>query len=457
MTGANDWSPGEAHLAAWVVSVVGRQVRDISRVGYGASRATFLVHADDLDMVARVDTGDGPMAGTELSLSREAEVYRALGPTGVRIPRYFGLAPDGMTLLSERAAGTHILDGLDDHERAVVLDDYIDALAELHSIDPSGLDLPSYRRPTDATSHATEELDLWEGILRTRTTSAWPLAHFAFAVLRRHAPRRVARTVLCHGDFGPGNFLHDGGRVTAMVDWEFSHIGDPMDDLGWWVFRGHDMAGRCGDLGAQLARWSSRTGLPVEPTSVEYYRAFVMLRWLVSVATTLDSGGSGLDRSVHFALVPVLGVRLPRALATILGVDLGDPPAIPQPSPGPSAAVIEALSTDLRDVVAPHVTDPEALRRATGAQVYCAHLAAVDALGPALAVAEAEDLEETWGGDGDPAKVLAERVRSGDTSAELLRYLWRHGVRQAALWPSVAARIDRPATPIPPPKHANPA
>ena len=117
--------------------------------------------------------------------------------------------------------------------------------------------------------------------------------------------------------------------MTALLDWEFSHLGDPMDDLGWWVFRGHDMAGGCGDLAAQLSRWSTRTGLPVDSASIEYYRAFVMFRWLVSVAATLDRGGSGIDRSVHFALVPILAVRLPQALATLVGTTLPPPPATP--------------------------------------------------------------------------------------------------------------------------------
>ncbi len=74
------------------------------------------------------------------------------------------------------------------------------------------------------------------------------LAHLALEVLRRLAPASVPRTVVCHGDVGPGNFLHDGARVTALLDWEFAHLGDPMDDLAWWVFRGHDIAGDCGDL-----------------------------------------------------------------------------------------------------------------------------------------------------------------------------------------------------------------
>ena len=113
--------------------------------------------------------------------------------------------------------------------------------------------------------------------------------------------------------------------MTALLDWEFCHLGDPMDDLGGWLFRGYDMAAWQGDLGAQLRRWSDRTGVAVDRRSVEYYRAVTMVRWLVSVATTIENGGSGMDRSVHYALVPVLSVRLPRALATLLDVDLPAP------------------------------------------------------------------------------------------------------------------------------------
>ncbi|MDT0345474.1 phosphotransferase family protein [Streptomyces litchfieldiae] len=48
-------------------------------------------------------------------------------------------------------------------------------------------------------------------------------------------------TVLVHGDFGPNNVLLDPGtfEVTAVVDWEFAHLGDPVEDLAWceWIVR----------------------------------------------------------------------------------------------------------------------------------------------------------------------------------------------------------------------------
>jgi aminoglycoside phosphotransferase (APT) family kinase protein len=39
--------------------------------------------------------------------------------------------------------------------------------------------------------------------------------------------------VLVHGDFGPQNLLLDGPRVTALLDWEFAHVGSRIEDLAW--------------------------------------------------------------------------------------------------------------------------------------------------------------------------------------------------------------------------------
>ncbi|WP_181786408.1 phosphotransferase family protein [Streptomyces phytophilus] len=61
------------------------------------------------------------------------------------------------------------------------------------------------------------------------------------SVLPEEAPR--AGKVLVHGDFGPNNVLLDPGtfEVTAVVDWEFAHFGDPVEDLAWceWIVRTH--------------------------------------------------------------------------------------------------------------------------------------------------------------------------------------------------------------------------
>lgn len=62
------------------------------------------------------------------------------------------------------------------------------------------------------------------------------------------ATLRPANTtgVISHGDFGPNNVLFDPVtmRVTALLDWEFSDVGDAIDDLAWceWIVRMHHPA-----------------------------------------------------------------------------------------------------------------------------------------------------------------------------------------------------------------------
>jgi aminoglycoside phosphotransferase len=49
--------------------------------------------------------------------------------------------------------------------------------------------------------------------------------------------------VVVHGDFGPQNILVSSTsmKVTALLDWEFCHLGDPIEDLAWaeWIVRRH--------------------------------------------------------------------------------------------------------------------------------------------------------------------------------------------------------------------------
>ena len=47
--------------------------------------------------------------------------------------------------------------------------------------------------------------------------------------------------VIVHGDFGPQNVLIEGGMVAVLLDWEFAHRGQPIEDLAWaeWIVRMH--------------------------------------------------------------------------------------------------------------------------------------------------------------------------------------------------------------------------
>ncbi|HBY95564.1 MAG TPA: phosphotransferase family protein, partial [Chloroflexi bacterium] len=42
---------------------------------------------------------------------------------------------------------------------------------------------------------------------------------------------------LIHGDFRVGNLLVTPDRLTGVLDWEFTHVGDPLEDLAWPLVR----------------------------------------------------------------------------------------------------------------------------------------------------------------------------------------------------------------------------
>lgn len=75
--------------------------------------------------------------------------------------------------------------------------------------------------------------------------------------------RELHRSVpgLVHGDYGPQNLLVEvtTWRVSAVLDWEFAHEGDPLEDLAWaeWIVRAHHPAA-VGALAALFTGYGSQ-------------------------------------------------------------------------------------------------------------------------------------------------------------------------------------------------------
>ena len=71
--------------------------------------------------------------------------------------------------------------------------------------------------------------------------------------------------VVVHGDYGPNNVLLDPGTftVTAVLDWEWAHAGQPLEDLAWceWIVRMHHPA-QASALDAFFAAYGSRPPWP---------------------------------------------------------------------------------------------------------------------------------------------------------------------------------------------------
>ena len=436
----------------WIAEVTNGTVTRFERSASGRSRATWFVEVERggerVDLVLRRDTGDGPLSGTEIDLRRESEIYRALEGTDVLIPRLVAVAPDGGAVLVERSRGEENVTTLSGDDRAALAESFIAALSTLHDVDPSTLPLP----PHDGRDPARADVELWRRIFEQHVTRPAPWVRYAFDWLHRHAPLPAERAVLCHGDVGPGNFLFEGTQVTAILDWEFAHVGDPMDDLAWLTIRG-GLLQPFGDLTAMLRSYTEHTGIKVDADRVRYYQLLVLVRMAVSCLVALERRAGGMDASTYFMLLPLLEALAAPLLAERDGVALDDV-APPAERPGGDAEVIEALLEALTQVVMPALAGEKAAAdRAGGMMMLLLHLQASDKVGVEVRAAELDDLSGVLGSrpptERDGLRVLDDRLRAEPgPSAEILRYLGRRARRQLPLWPLVAGIASSPIPPV---------
>jgi aminoglycoside phosphotransferase (APT) family kinase protein len=431
----------DADLRCWLEAELDGPITSARRSFGGGSRETWFVEIgrpeDSRRIVVRHQGEGGAFGGTAFSLAREAVVYRALKDTGPPIADLIATAPDGETLVLERLPGTARIDDEDGPEAGRVLAGFFGALGALHRLDPSDLDLPGFTSPTSAEAHALDDLDRWRRIASANGLMSEPMIVYGFGWLQRMAPGAVSRTALVQGDTGPGNFLHEAGVVTGLVDWEFAHLGDPMDDVAWIDMRS-GQRGAFADTGRRDQLYEEATGCAVDPESVRYYAAMVQLRCAVTTGAVIHRGGGALGLNAYMAPHHRFLTGLGCALADAMGftpttAEVPGPPTIGEGST--RAATIH----DLRDELAAG-TDPVAKLRIRDRLLVLEHDEAREHLSDELQSLEAGDLRATLGAggvDADLADLASAAAGAGDH--RLLDLLVRRARRRQLLWDTPAA------------------
>jgi len=134
-----------------------------------------------------------------------------------------------------------------------------------------------------------------------------PAFDLAFAWLKPRMPTGPA-TCLAHGDFRSGNFLVDGQGLTAVLDWELTHLSVPAEDLGWlcaqaWRFGQWQMpVGGFGTREALVAAYRAAGG-QVVLEDIHVWEVFGNLKWGMSCLQLADDHVSGRVPSVERAAI----------------------------------------------------------------------------------------------------------------------------------------------------------
>jgi aminoglycoside phosphotransferase (APT) family kinase protein len=382
-----------AHLVDWIETVTDGTVVTAERRPGGGRKEAWFIDVDSPDGVPRelflrLDRSDAVAAGDPWTLHRESIVYRALGDSAVPIPRVVAVHDVEQAMLTERVQGdtwfSRIAD-TDESER--VARDFMVALAALHRIDPHTLELPGFRTGAPPGELVQCELDEWRAVLERRGGDVDPALEITLRWLEDNVPDWTGPAVLVQGDTGPGNFMYARGRVVAVVDWEFAHLGDPMDDIAWLTLR----AAQEGfpDLPARLREYEAMSGHAVDLGRIRYYRVMAEAKLQVMVhrpggmAERFAHGEGGGGDIGNALIYGMLHRRLWfEAMADVMGFELPAVTALDMTQEGGHEWLYDVVLDQLRSVVVPRVDDPLARARVKSVARVLKYLAAIDHYGP---------------------------------------------------------------------------
>ncbi len=239
------------------------------------------------ELILRVGPPNGIFA--PYRAAPEFAVLQALRASAVRAPRAYWCCDDLDVLgapffICERVEGEAPIpwsrDGkpvFDEASRIGLADQFIGAVAALHNFEWRGTGVETLEGARTPEHAAVSEIDVWSGRMQAWSTRRYPILDYALAWFRAHAPR-AARISVVHGDYRIGNFLVADAKITAILDWELVHLGDPLEDLGWICMQA--WRGRSPYMCHLLSReelsdkYAGLTGMNVDAAALRYWEAF---------------------------------------------------------------------------------------------------------------------------------------------------------------------------------------
>jgi aminoglycoside phosphotransferase (APT) family kinase protein len=207
----------------------------------GRSNLTYIVRDAAAQWVVRRPPL-GHVLPTAHDMKREFRVISGLHTTAVPVPEALLLCEDKDILgapfyVMEFVTGTPYrtaeeLIALGPARTKAIADSLVDTLVDLHSVDPESVGLGDFGRPD---GFLERQLRRWKKQLDGSRSRDLPGIDELHDRLAASVPESGAPSII-HGDYRLDNVLVDSDdRITAVLDWEMSTLGDPLTDLALMI------------------------------------------------------------------------------------------------------------------------------------------------------------------------------------------------------------------------------
>lgn len=270
-----------------------------------------------------------PRASTlDTDLGAEFRTYALLEPEPIPTPGVHGYQPleetpfDGPFFVMDRMHGrapnvwrARDRQALEETWRSDrrLAEDFVAHLATIHSIEAS-------RAATATVTRGFREtVDHWREVYERMRLVRDPVIDEAYAWVRDREPSPV-EACLVHGDYRIGNCLIQDGRVSGILDWELSFVGDPRFDLGYvsleyqagkFTTPGSELLGAVAEREWLFDRYAQLSGRAVEPDVVQTFAGLggLMLFAIMTTGLRVYSSGQTTDIRMAWTRFALTGIR----------------------------------------------------------------------------------------------------------------------------------------------------
>ncbi|MCX5744107.1 MAG: phosphotransferase family protein [Proteobacteria bacterium] len=322
-----------AVLAPWLEQQLGAHGPiTLEQFPGGHSNLTYCVHQGERAYVLR-----RPPVGSQVKsahdMGREVAVLSKLAPVFERAPRVLAFEDTGGVLgvpfyVMERRRGVILRKDLPPALAADlgairrICELLVDTLVDLHAVDYRAAGLGEFGKPV---GYIARQVTGWTERYAGAQTDDIPAMPYVAAWLATHMPADGA-PALIHNDFKFDNVIFDPSltRITGVLDWEMTTIGDPLMDLGtslsYWAEAADPPAYHALPFGptarpgmmtrAEIAaRYLERSGRAGDVASLVFYYAFGLLKTAVIAQQIYYRFAKGLTTDARFGQF-IFAVRL---------------------------------------------------------------------------------------------------------------------------------------------------
>jgi aminoglycoside phosphotransferase (APT) family kinase protein len=179
----------------------------------------------------------------------------------------------------------------------------VSVLAHVHALDVDRLGLDFVDQVGYGPTGLRQRLAYYEHYLDWAYDGSVPVVAEALRWLHRHRPDETRDPVLLWGDARIGNIIFSGGRAAAVLDWEMATLGQPEEDLAWFLLLDRHHSEGVGaprlpgfpDAAQTIARYEQLTGR--ELVHMDYYEVLSAAKFAVVMARIGQL-------FIHYDLVP---------------------------------------------------------------------------------------------------------------------------------------------------------